>query len=263
MATEEIEISELEFTEELASDNLVPVESSTDTKATSLQAIKNWLSSFFVGKTGNEIINGDKTFVTSLRVAGANATFYVRSTQMQQGVNPSVNLATYPFYVTDKNGNLLGYASFVQDIRGGVVLSLNVRNQSGNSTGTLRIAYDSNGNLYTGAPTPPASDNSTQIATTNFVDVFFNTARKITSKCVPNYSAGVSVDNGYIASTDGVVYLYPSGTTSGMVKVNGAQIGLSQANNQDTSTITIILSKNDVLTWDGVQQAIFYPFKGV
>lgn len=66
MATEEIEISELEFTEELASDNLIPVESSTDTKATSLQAIKSWFSSFFVGKTGNEEINGDKTFKRSL-----------------------------------------------------------------------------------------------------------------------------------------------------------------------------------------------------
>lgn len=43
MATEEIEISELEFTEELASDNLIPVEGLTDTKATSLQKLRDWL----------------------------------------------------------------------------------------------------------------------------------------------------------------------------------------------------------------------------
>lgn len=66
MATEEIEISELEFTKELASDNLIPVESSTDTKATSLQILKNWLSSFFVGKTGDEAIEGYKTFKDGL-----------------------------------------------------------------------------------------------------------------------------------------------------------------------------------------------------
>lgn len=53
MANEEIEISELEFTEELASDNLIPVESSTDTKATSLQILKNWLTSFFIKKSGD------------------------------------------------------------------------------------------------------------------------------------------------------------------------------------------------------------------
>lgn len=43
MATEEIEISELEFTEELASDNLIPVEGLTYTKATSLQKLRDWL----------------------------------------------------------------------------------------------------------------------------------------------------------------------------------------------------------------------------
>lgn len=43
MATEEIQISELEFTEELASDNLIPVEGLTDTKATSLQKLRDWL----------------------------------------------------------------------------------------------------------------------------------------------------------------------------------------------------------------------------
>lgn len=64
MATEEIEISELEFTEELASDNLIPVESSTDTKATSLQVLKDWLKSFFVGKTGDEDIGGVKKFTS-------------------------------------------------------------------------------------------------------------------------------------------------------------------------------------------------------
>lgn len=71
MATEEIEISELEFTKELASDNLIPVESTTDTKATSLQVLKNWLSSFFVGKTGNETIGGNKTFTNDLYRDGA------------------------------------------------------------------------------------------------------------------------------------------------------------------------------------------------
>lgn len=65
MANEEIEISELEFTEELAGDNLIPVESLSDTKATSLQILKNWLGSFFVGLAGNQEIGGVKTFSSS------------------------------------------------------------------------------------------------------------------------------------------------------------------------------------------------------
>ena len=62
MANEEIEISELEYTEEVAPDNLIPIESATDTKATSLQVLRDWFKSFFVSKTGDEEIGGVKTF---------------------------------------------------------------------------------------------------------------------------------------------------------------------------------------------------------
>lgn len=61
MAIEEIEISQLELAGDLAPDMVLPVETTTDTKATTLQAIKNWLSSFFVGKNGDETIKGTKT----------------------------------------------------------------------------------------------------------------------------------------------------------------------------------------------------------
>lgn len=43
MATEEIEISQLELAEDLAPDMVLPVETITDTKATTLQKIKEWL----------------------------------------------------------------------------------------------------------------------------------------------------------------------------------------------------------------------------
>lgn len=52
MATEEeITISELEFTDELADDMILPVESSLDTKSTSLGTIRNWLFGWFQKKT--------------------------------------------------------------------------------------------------------------------------------------------------------------------------------------------------------------------
>ena len=62
MANEEIEISELEYTKEVAPDNLIPIESATETKATSLQVLRDWFKSFFISKTGNETISGEKTF---------------------------------------------------------------------------------------------------------------------------------------------------------------------------------------------------------
>jgi hypothetical protein len=107
MATEEIEISELEYTEELASDNLIPVESATDTKATSLQILKNWLSSFFVGKTGNEIISGEKTFSNSVVSTSIPFSFIARG-KMEKGVTPTANTYTGIDF-RDKNNERLAY----------------------------------------------------------------------------------------------------------------------------------------------------------
>lgn len=63
MATEEIEISELELADELAPDNLIPIESLTETKATTLQKIKNWFGSSTINSS---VENG----VPSLRNLG-------------------------------------------------------------------------------------------------------------------------------------------------------------------------------------------------
>lgn len=68
MASEEIEISQLESAEELIPDMVIPVETAIATKATTLQKIKEWLSSFFVGKTGDENIEGNKNFIGSIKV---------------------------------------------------------------------------------------------------------------------------------------------------------------------------------------------------
>lgn len=66
MATEETTISDLELTEDILPDMLTPVENASETKATTFSAIKNWLASFFVRKTGSETISGIKTFIDSI-----------------------------------------------------------------------------------------------------------------------------------------------------------------------------------------------------
>lgn len=80
MANEEIEISELEYTEEVAPDNLIPIESATDTKATSLQVLRDWFKSFFVSKTGDEDIGGKKTFTNEII---GNANIYQTAGQLR------------------------------------------------------------------------------------------------------------------------------------------------------------------------------------
>ena len=91
MATEEIEISELELAEELAPDNLIPIENLTDTKATTLQKIKEWLGSFFVDKTSNEEIGGVKIFNSSPKVPTISGSSYDTTATNTKWVTDKIN----------------------------------------------------------------------------------------------------------------------------------------------------------------------------
>lgn len=170
MATEEIEISELEFTEELASDNLIPVESTTDTKATSLQILKNWLSSFFVGKTGDETIYGTKTFTEKLYRVGEFNTAGLLITQTTS---------------TNSKGTVFNSAYYSN---GGVYNRLQTNNQASNKhayfdvvcrddgssvfqvggSATTRL-FDLRGSTEVVLPTVVSNDESNKGATTKFV----------------------------------------------------------------------------------------------
>lgn len=112
MANEEIEISELEFREELSGDDLIPVETSTNTFATTLIAIKNWLKSFFVGKTGDEEINGIKTFLKEIKsnVGDRNRFATIKALDLDRSTTPSQDKNIRIFWVDDKNNTeLMGF----------------------------------------------------------------------------------------------------------------------------------------------------------
>lgn len=94
MANEEITISQLELAEDLAPDMVIPVETTTDTKATTLQKIKEWLGSFFVDKTSNEEIGGVKIFNSSPKVPTISDSSYDTT-------------ATNTKWVTDKINNMI------------------------------------------------------------------------------------------------------------------------------------------------------------
>lgn len=159
MATEEIEISQLELAEDLAPDMVLPVETTTDTKATTLQKIKEWLGSFFVHKTGDEKIGGVKTF-TGRRIEQT--------------------------FVSDSGGN--GVKLLDSNNRGYVALYQYITNDGSHFARFLNNSYSKNTYLdiqtttagvstinlmnanYAKAPIPSDTSNDNNIATTAWVN---------------------------------------------------------------------------------------------
>lgn len=178
MATEEIEISELEFTEELASDNLIPVESSTDTKATSLQILKNWLSSFFVDKTSNEDVGGTKNF---LNICNFRNTVYFGS--QVDATNPPTSGYKYTTtnWYRDKVGTVLGTQDVYKTNIDTIGHRLNVRRtvDGVGKSGNLSIEIDKTGLAVGRAPTPPQNSNGMEIVTTEWANTFCKETNKI------------------------------------------------------------------------------------
>lgn len=106
-----------------------------------------------VHRSGDETIAGVKTFV------GDTILIKNKSTVIDTTTNPSQQKYIYTDYI-DKNNVRMGVIGSFQQADGKYGTYL----QAGNE-GMLKIISDGT-NITTSAPTPPASDNSTQIATT-------------------------------------------------------------------------------------------------
>lgn len=154
MAIEEIEISELELAEELAPDNLIPIESLTDTKATTLQKIKEWLGSFFVHKTGDEKIEGKKRFLNGIDI---NSVVGIFKGSYTKGTTPS-STQYWNVVFCDENGsdikNRVGgiETRVVNDGSERTDLICFKNELNATSSERISIGYDSQGNVVTYAP---------------------------------------------------------------------------------------------------------------
>ena len=131
-------------------------------------------STNIVHRSGDETITGNKTFTSTVMNQSSsqypNAFIHKNTLIPSNYENPSsaVNAVLTGLY-----SNAGDFCSYIQSGKstGGVTnLTLNVRNRASSSdsnrNGTMGIFIDSNGNVYTQAPTPDLSDNSTKIATT-------------------------------------------------------------------------------------------------
>ena len=243
MATEEITISELELTEELASDNLIPVESTTDTKATSLQILKNWLSSFFVGKTGEETIGGAKHFTSPIFREGvidtAGTTLITLSGRGGEG---STRFLAY--YV--KNSGIYGRIQSINNISGKHVY-LDVLSRD-DGTGIIQVGGSSNNKIVdfrtvnaVKANTPSSTSNDSDVATTAWV---WNSGAVVKEKSF----AG----NGYIKFSSGLIMQWGNDTCPNTVTfptpfTDRPQVLITPAENKATDD-TRVSSVNTITT---------------
>lgn len=155
--------------------SLTEVQSST-TDATI--PTKGWVnnpatSTNVVHRTGNEMIAGTKTFTDQLIIQRnlADTRLACKNTGIQQGIAPSSNQYSGCRFI-DKNNVELGSTYSAYRMDGSTRTGLFVKSSVAGATGSaeIGISCDINGIFYTYAPTPATTDNSTQIATTAYMN---------------------------------------------------------------------------------------------
>lgn len=144
MATRRIQ--DLENVEEVLADSIIPVGEATKTKSMLVSQLKNWLSGFFVGLSGDQTIDGNK--------------------KLQALIMRAISATKGGEIIFEKNtgGN-------ISDVRLDVANNLFrifATNSSGNTVVPLQVDFNNSCLL---AITPSsATDNTTKVATTAWVN---------------------------------------------------------------------------------------------
>lgn len=126
-----------------------------------------------VHKTGDETIGGVKTFQAA-PVSGNGG--YITKTTYAKGGKPASVQYFWSNVIYDKNGNAQANKlsqDFIQVNQDGAIkraIAVFKNTSSEAVSESIEIGYNAAGQLFTKAPTPAASDNSTNIATTAWVN---------------------------------------------------------------------------------------------
>lgn len=260
MATEETTISDLELTEDILPDMLTPVENASETKATTFSAIKNWLSGFFISKTGKENIEGQKTFRDNLTVTKNNSDqAYIQIDNNNYTINTGTpNISKYSGYVfRDKNSAWLGFMRWGHNSKDYNSIQISCFTKSGSgSNAILEIGFDPQDKAFlkTQNITLDATDNTTKLATTAWVRQY---------GAQVNYAAGITVSSGSTASTSGLLVIIESsggGFHNGNLKINSQTISSWTGLDGSKSAGAYLVKTGDKIEFTGVTSAIIYPF---
>ena len=115
-----------------------------------------------VHKTGNETIGGEKTFTSTIRMNGQYLHF--------DGINSAATQSFKDIDAYDTNGAAVGGVRIEHSSTNGRSVSFVTRKADGSVGGNLGVRTKPDGTYSSFAPTPASTSNSTEIATTAWVN---------------------------------------------------------------------------------------------
>lgn len=151
---------------------------SLETKHTTLETKHNNFETKYnsevVKLTGNQTVGGVKTFTSVPYVKGSGPAYSLTNTGVTKGTNPTANkswLINCFDSVGTASKNRLGLFQTAYNTAGNVTVGMWAYQPVVDSTTTasVTVVYPASGTPYATAPTPAASSNTTQIATTAWV----------------------------------------------------------------------------------------------
>lgn len=148
--------------------------------------------------TGDETIAGTKTFTTNPVVSNANPAYEVKQTDVVKGTAPSANHFTPFIRLIDNNGVIMGGVEngYKTNRENRIHLIVYPGTTDNNSTNAqIAVGFDASGNWYTYAPTPAANDNSTKIATTEWVTSKIGSGGIVATSCTGNSATATALQN--------------------------------------------------------------------
>ena len=124
--------------------------------------------------SGNQTIGGTKTFTSIPIVKGGGPAYSLINTDVTKGTNPTANegwLINCFDSVGTAAKNRLGLFQTAYNTSGHVTVGMWAYQPvaDGTTTASVTVVYPASGTPYATAPTPAASSNTTQIATTAWV----------------------------------------------------------------------------------------------
>lgn len=127
-----------------------------------------------VHRGSSETISGQKTFSSTPIVKNSNDIGYATKFDNANNSSETQSAQTVGYYrALDVNNKIIGDFRIQRSTLGTSTSMMIARNYASDSEGvscTISCMVDNEGNVYTSAPTPAVTDNSTQIATTAYVN---------------------------------------------------------------------------------------------
>ncbi len=158
----------------------------------------NTITSTYVNLTGSQTISGAKYFTTD---------YYRKDTGAVKGTAPTANRWQNGVRFVDNNNVAFGgiERGFLTDRTSRINMIVYKGTTTDTSTNAqIGVGFDTNGNAFTYAPTPAFGNNTTNIATTEFV---YNNAAKHLSANTSIYVAKAATGNGSGSSTSNYMSL--------------------------------------------------------